>query len=74
MSATSKQRAAKQGVSFANTGSGFKDSGGAETKPKESHTVTAMTPLGFAELQEALEKAMEEIGMRIDKILTIPIP
>ena len=62
MSVTSKLRAAKQGVSHANTGSGVKDSIGAETKPKESKTVTAMTPPGFAELQAALEKAMDEMA------------
>ena len=59
MSVTSKLRAAKQGVSHANTGSGVKDSIGAETKPKESKTVTAMTPPGFAELQAALGQQRE---------------
>lgn len=49
-----KPRSAKQGVSYANVASA--------SKKQEQQTETAMAPPGFAELQAALQRAMEEMA------------
>lgn len=58
MSATSKSCIAKQSASHASAQSSAKDSGSSSELPTE----TAKALLGFAELQAALQKAMEELS------------